>query len=198
MRTQLGNNNAWSTRADNPYNWMDWGAWQPQDPKQRMFDFVKQVIAFRKSHKYAFAPTDYGNAAPFSWKSPQNTDQVNWGGKQLMMHFYDASKGPELAVLFNGDGFDSAFTLPQGRTWKRVIDTQSYFDLPETLTRLNKPQRLSNNAWADGEVFMSPTYTVKGSGSAADHEASLTGARSSLKVSAMPLSQRSLSASARS
>jgi hypothetical protein len=37
-----------------------------------------------------------------------------------------------------------------------------------------------------------------GSGSAADHEASLTGVRSSLKVRAMPASQRSLSASARS
>jgi hypothetical protein len=39
---------------------------------------------------------------------------------------------------------------------------------------------------------------VRGSGSAADHEASLTGVRSSLKVRAMPASQRSLSASARS
>jgi hypothetical protein len=40
--------------------------------------------------------------------------------------------------------------------------------------------------------------TRLGSGSAADHEASLTGVRSSLKVRAMPASQRSLSASARS
>ena len=34
-----------------------------------MHDFVKQVIRFRKEHAYAFAPADYGSAAPFSWKS---------------------------------------------------------------------------------------------------------------------------------
>ena len=64
MRTQLGNNNAYSTRADNSFNWMDWGTWQAQDERHRMHDFVKQVIAFRKSHQYAFAPLEYGQAAP--------------------------------------------------------------------------------------------------------------------------------------
>ena len=41
-------------------------------------------------------------------------------------------------------------------------------------------------------------HSDSGSGSAADHEASLTGARSVLRVRAMPASQRSLRASARS
>jgi glycogen operon protein len=162
MRTQLGNNNAYSTRADNPYNWMDWGAWAPQDARHRMFDFVKQAIAFRKSHQYAFAPMDYGSSAPFSWKSAQNTDKTNWGDKQLMMHFYDRTKGPELAILINGEGGDVTFTLPSGRTWKRVLDTQSYFDLAETLVSSNKPQRQSANiTLTNGETIGTADYTLK-------------------------------------
>ena len=164
MRTQLGNNNAYSTKADNSYNWMDWGSWLPQDPRQRMHDFVRQIIAFRKSHQYAFAPLEYGGAAPFSWKSAQNSDKTNWGDKQLMMHFYDPTKGPELAVLINGENSDVTFALPQGpgRKWKRVVDTQSYFDLPATLVTLNKPQKASSNiALTDGELITTTDYTAK-------------------------------------
>ncbi|MDP2272005.1 MAG: alpha-amylase family glycosyl hydrolase [Archangium sp.] len=164
MRTQLGNNNAYSTLADNSYNWMDWGTWQAQDPRHRMHDFVKQVIAFRKSHQYAFAPLEYGQAAPFSWKNAQNNpaDGTTWNGKNLMMHFYDPSKGPELAILINGEAGDVTFTLPQGRSWRRLIDTQSYFDLPETLVMQNKPQRASNNIWLSSpEPITTTGYTAK-------------------------------------
>ena len=164
MRTQLGNNNAYSTRADNEKNWMDWGTWAPQDERHRMHDFVKQVIAFRKAHQYAFAPLEYGQAAPFGWKTAQNVDKGpnDWGNKQLMMHFYDPTKGPELAILINGEATDVTFTLPQGRSWKRVVDTQSYFDLPATLVAQNKPQRVSNNIWLSApEAVSTPDYTVK-------------------------------------
>ena len=127
-----------------------------------MHDFVKHAIAFRKSHQYAFAPENYGDAAPFAWKSPQNTDAVDWNSKQLMMHFYDASRGPELVVLINGEANDVTFTLPAGRTWKRVIDTQSYFDLPETLVSQSKAQRASNNIWLDApEAVSTGSYTAK-------------------------------------
>ena len=164
MRTQLGNNNAYSTLADNSFNWMDWGTWQAQDERHRMHDFVKQVIAFRKSHQYAFAPLEYGASAPFSWKNAQNNpaDGATWSGKNLMMHFYDPTKGPELAILINGETFEVPFTLPTGRTWKKLLDTQSYFDLPETLVMQNKPQRSSNNIWlAAPEAVTTSSYTAK-------------------------------------
>lgn len=162
LRTQLGNNNAYSTKADNEFNWMDWGTYQAQDHRHRMHDFVKQVIRFRKDHQYAFAPLEYGQSAPFSWKSAQNGDQPDWGSKQLMLHYWDATKGPELAILINGETFDVEFTLPQGRTWKRLIDTQAYWDDPATLVMLGKPQRASNNAWLDApEAVTTATYVVK-------------------------------------
>jgi glycogen operon protein len=164
LRTQLGNNNAYSTLADNEANWMDWGTYQAQDHRHRMFDFVKSIIRFRKEHAYAFAPTEYsgeGAAAPFSWKSPGNTEPPNWGSKQLMIHYYDKTKGPELALLFNGESFDVPFTLPAGRSWTRVVDTQVYWDEQATLTTQMLPARKSNNIWLSAPVQVTGAYTLK-------------------------------------
>ncbi len=164
LRTQLGNNNAYGTLADNPYNWMDWGVYEQNDERHRMHDFVKQVIRFRKDHAYALAPADYGANAPFSWKNADNTEKRanDWGTKQLMLHYFDPSKGPELAILINGEANDVAFTLPSGRTWRRIIDTQQYWDLPDTLAKDQRPARASNNIWLDsGEVLTEASYGVK-------------------------------------
>ncbi len=164
LRTQLGNNNAYSTLADNEANWMDWGTYQAQDHRHRMFDFVKGIIRFRKEHAYAFAPSEYagdGAAAPFSWKSPGNTEPPNWSSKQLMIHYYDKTKGPELAILFNGESFDVPFTLPAGRTWTRVVDTQAYWDEQTTLSTQMLPVRKSNNIWLSAPVQVTGAYTLK-------------------------------------
>ena len=110
-----------------------------------MHDYVRQVIQFRKDHAYAFAPSEYGKAAPFSWKSPANSDTVNWGGKALMLHYYDKAQGPELAILINMEGGNVDFTLPAGLTWKRLLDTQQYFDLPQTLSDAGLDKRKSAN-----------------------------------------------------
>jgi glycogen operon protein len=132
-----------------------------------MHDFVKKMIRFRKDHGYALAPLEYGpagapgTAAPFSWKSPANSDAVDWSSKQLMLHYFDKTKGPEIAILINGETFDVPFTLPQGRMWTRVVDTQSYWDEPSTLTSMNLPGRSSNNVWLDSPTPVSGAYTLK-------------------------------------
>jgi isoamylase len=149
MRTQLGNNNAYTTRGDNEFNWFDWGTWEANDERHRMFDFVSQLTRFRKEHGDALAPAEWGKGAPFAWKSPANDDNVNWNGKALMIHYWDATQGPELAILINMEAGQTDFTLPAGRPWKRLLDTQSYFDLPATLTSLGKPQRKSANIELD-------------------------------------------------
>lgn len=161
MRTQLGNNNAYSTGADNEFNWFDWGAWQANDERHRMHDFVRKLLRFRKEHTYAFAPDDYGQGAPFAWKSPQNTDAVNWGGKSVMIHYYDPSRGPELAILINMETTQVEFQIPGGRPWKRIIDTQQYFDLPATIDSLGGDLRASGNVWLDSPISISgSTYGV--------------------------------------
>jgi len=128
IRTQLGNNNAYSTQADNEWNWFQWGNWAQDDARVRMHDFVRQIIQVRKDHEYAFSPLEYGEGAPFSWKNASNSGDPDWGSRHLMIHYWDDSYGPELAILVNLERGPVDFTLPEGRTWHRLVDTQSWFD----------------------------------------------------------------------
>ncbi len=161
MRTQLGNNNAYSTSADNEFNWFDWGTWEASPERQRLHDFVSKVIRFRKDHAYAFAPVDYGAGAPFHWKGADN-GEPNWGGKSLMIHYFDKSRGPALAVLINMENGPIDFQLPPGNSWKRLLDTQQYFDLPEYLQKSGTPPVTTGNATLDSpELIPGSSYGVQ-------------------------------------
>jgi glycogen operon protein len=86
----------------------------------------------RKEHDYAFSPKTWDGGMPFSWKSESNGDTVAWDRKRVMMHYYDDGNGPygpELVVAINMEASETVtFTLPSGRTWARVVDTQRWFD----------------------------------------------------------------------
>ncbi len=127
MRTQHGNNNAYSTLADNEFNWFSWGSWQADDEKVRMHDFVRDLIRLRQEHGYALAPATYDGAAPFSWRGPGG-GEPDWNSRQLAIHYHDSTVGPELLILINMERFPVDFTLPVGSSWLRLIDTQRYFD----------------------------------------------------------------------
>jgi isoamylase len=142
MRTQLGNNNTYTPEADNSYSWYDWGNWGSRDENHRMHDFVRKVILFRKQHAYAFAPESY-DSVPFEWKSPLN-GAPDWASRQLMIHYTDRSRGPELAILINMGNDTVNFQLPAGR-WQRLLDTQSYFDGAQYLNDKQLPLRESAN-----------------------------------------------------
>ncbi|XXF80037.1 alpha-amylase family glycosyl hydrolase [Myxococcaceae bacterium GXIMD 01537] len=160
MRTQLGNNNAYSTRSDNAFNWYQWGSWLRDDERHRMFDFVRQVIRLRKEHAYAFAPMDYEKGAPLAWKNEANTGEPDWGSRRMMVHYHDKSFGPELAVLINMEEGSVKFTLPGGRQWKRLVDTQSYFDSQAFLDANGKSSRLTANVMLDTPEAINGSYEV--------------------------------------
>ncbi|MFO0746046.1 MAG: alpha-amylase family glycosyl hydrolase [Myxococcota bacterium] len=162
MRTQLGNNNAYSTKSDNGFNWMQWGSWQASPERQRMHDFVRQLTRFRKAHFGKLAPTEYGGGAPFAWKSETNSEPPNWQSKHLMMHYTDATGGPELAILINGERGDVGFTLPAG-SWARLVDTQSWFDSNAFFDQSGAPRDASSNITPDAPGDISASYVVKGS-----------------------------------
>ena len=163
MRTQLGNNNAYSTGADNAYNWFRWGLWQADDYRHRMHDFVRQLTRWRRAMAHAVAPSSYGGGAPFSWKTADNTDAVAWQGKTVMMHYYDASAGPEFAILINMERQATTFTLPAGRTWHRVIDTQAWFDDETFLTGEGIDPKHSHNIDLNAAQQLEQTYEAAGS-----------------------------------
>jgi glycogen operon protein len=78
-----------------------------------------------------------------------------------MMHFDDPTAGPQLLVCINGESTDVTFTLPPGASWSRVVDTQSYWDLPQTLQTLSKPARLSSNVTLDSPEPVTGSYAAK-------------------------------------
>jgi isoamylase len=141
MRTQLGNNNAYSDSADNNYNWYDWGTWQASDFRNRMHDFVKKAIQFRQSHTYAFVAADWGGTAPFTWEDENGNTPPNWSSRHLAMHFTDASQGPPLLILLNMELGSVDYQLPPGN-WARLIDTQSYFETNVCPTSATAPDSL--------------------------------------------------------
>lgn len=134
MRTQYGNNNAYSTWADNEWNWFRWGEWRnvTAPHRHRMHDFVRDLISFRLDRIERLNPGEYG-AAAIAWKNASNIDMTGdeWGrNRHVMLHHYGEADTPELVTLINFESGSVNFTLPEGRDWGRVIDTQSWFDTP--------------------------------------------------------------------
>ena len=163
MRTQYGNNNAYSTAADNEWNWFRWGEWQARDERWRMYDFVRKILAWRQAHLYAVSPTEYGGGMPFSWKSETGGDP-NWSGRRLMIHYYDdgTAAGPELAILMNLERYEVSFSLPAG-SWGRTVDTQAYFEGDEWRADQGLDARSSGNIDPSAAVVVSGSYGVAGS-----------------------------------
>ena len=163
MRTQLGNNNAYSSGADNEWNWFRWGEWQANDSRRRMHDFVRSLIQFRKDHGYALAPTTWGGGAPFSWRNATNTGDPDWNRRHLAMHYYDGSFGPELFIVVNMERGPVTFTLPAGRTWLRVLDTQAWFDSDAYIGGNGLDAQSNHNIDRNPAEVMPATYDVAGS-----------------------------------
>jgi glycogen operon protein len=159
MRTQYGNNNAYSTSADNEWNWFRWGEWQAQDERWRMHDFVSKIMAYRLAHTAAFAPLDYDSGLPISWESASG-GSANWGSRQLMIHYTDNGTGsPEIVVLLNFERYNVDFTLPPGN-WGRIADTQRYFDGDDYLSTSGGDLRQSANIDPTGATVVSGVYGV--------------------------------------
>jgi glycogen operon protein len=162
MRTQLGNNNAYSSYSDNAANWLAWGSWQVSDERTRMHDFVRQVIRFRKTRAGKLGRVAYGVGPSFVWKSEANSEPPDWRSRHLMIHYPDEAGGPPLVILVNLERHDVGFTLPPG-TWRRLVDTQRWFDSAGYFEAEGAALRTSANATLEAPVEVSGTYTAKDS-----------------------------------
>lgn len=166
MRTQFGNNNAYSDGADNEWNWFRWGEWQSSYAWQRyrMHDFVRDLTRFRRERTYALSPAEHRGGMPMYWKNASNADMQGdqWGSQRhVAMHYVaegEFEDKPELIVLVNMERGDVPFTLPEGRTWGRLIDTQPYFDMPATATERGSGGFFDDNPTLD--PFLSANITL--------------------------------------
>ena len=173
MQTQFGNNNAYSTWADNEWNWLRWGEWQNVTATQRyrMYNFVQELIRFRASQKERLNPPSH-SATPPAFKDANNSELSGeqWGSQRhMMLHHYAEGDTGELVILINMETVPVDFTLPTDRSWHRVVDTQAWFDQPtdgsepdgflsEDQTR--DPYRSWNITVDDAALIESATYTA--------------------------------------
>ena len=165
MRTQFGNNNAYSDSSDNEYNWFRWGDWISNDAANRMHDFVRTLIKIRKKYKVHLSPVEYlteGEGKDYLWRYPNGLSSTDaWSGKSIAMYYPQKGDTPELYVMINMEPYDEReFTVATGE-WKVLADTQSYFDydLLNSNPSLNKKQ--TQNANLDGINKVSGSYITK-------------------------------------
>ena len=122
-RTQQGNNNAYC--QDNEISWSDWSL---LDKNRELFDFVRNMIAFRKRHRI------------LSWEQFYRTEDITWFNSDGLLpdwpnehalgcHIHVGRDGePGLCLLFNAGTRGVNFPLPTlgfGQVWAKAIDTSA-------------------------------------------------------------------------
>ncbi len=131
MRTQFGNNNAYSDSADNEYNWFRWGDWVSWPENVRMHDFVRDLIKLRKQFKEHLSPAEYGTPVQWWWPNGCLTDGRDscWDGRSVAMYYPATASTNALYVIINMEAYDAKeFTLPEQGDWQILMDTQKYFE----------------------------------------------------------------------
>jgi glycogen operon protein len=122
-RTQRGNNNAWC--QDNEISWVDWALAQKNADFLR---FAREMVALRKRHP-ALRRRTFLQGGDVVWHGiePYKPD---FAGRALAMVLdgrrTDREPDRDFYVAFNAWNEPVAFTVPpapQGRAWRRVVDT---------------------------------------------------------------------------
>lgn len=162
MRTQLGNNNAYSTGADNPFNWLEWGKYVASPDRVRMHDFVRKLIKIRMDNLKLLAPKTYRAGDIISWRGASG--DPNWNSRHIQIHYTDPDgSGDELVVLINMERYPVTFQLPGGN-WERLLDTQRWFDFDnqeaddDYFDQSGADVWTSQNAWLDQPENVGSSY----------------------------------------
>lgn len=156
MRTQFGNNNAYSDSADNEYNWLRWGDYKSNPNAMRMKDFVKNTIAIRKRFPNAFSPAEF---VDLQWRGPNG--EPDWNSSIIARYSPKSDSEGGVITLINMDaGQDVTFNLPEAN-WDVLLDTQYYFDHSEFLADKSDKNRSYNTNLIDPVSITDGKYTLK-------------------------------------
>ena len=136
MRTQYGNNNAYTTGSDNEWAWFRWSEWTSENRnnvfRHRMHDFVRDLLTLRREHASAFSPREWGSGMPITWLDEHGgpASGATWGSRHMQVFWDDAGGEPRIAMLINMEQGPTTFRIPGGVDWGVVVDTQAYYDRP--------------------------------------------------------------------
>jgi len=142
-RTQLGNNNAYC--QDNQLSWTDWNL---DEPRQRLLEFTRRLIALRNAHPvfrrrdfFQGRPLHGGGVQDLSWLRPdgQEMSDEEWEHEHarcLGVHYSGSAlnevdrrgrvlRDDDFLLLFNGHHDAVSFVLPSlgNGPWHLVFDT---------------------------------------------------------------------------
>lgn len=120
-RTQLGNNNAYC--QDNEISWYDWTF---LEKNREIFEFVRNMIAFRARHPTLSSERFY-RPEDVSWFNPSG-HVPDWHSESAVGCRIYAEKdgGQDLCLLCNPLTYATSFVIPEpphDSVWLKVIDT---------------------------------------------------------------------------
>ncbi|WP_045226107.1 glycogen debranching protein GlgX [Methyloterricola oryzae] len=122
-RTQRGNNNAYC--QDNEISWFDWSL---LDTNRDLFDFTRNMIAFRKQHR-CLSTEQFYRPDEITWHNAAGLPPEWDKDTALCCHIHTRREGDEsLCLLLNPDFRGIEFALPGlagDKTWYKVIDTSA-------------------------------------------------------------------------
>lgn len=171
--TQFGNNNAYC--QDNPTTWINWNQTKVSTS---IHTFVKNMIAFRKSHKVlhqkeplqmhdylSYGIPDLSIHGMQAWKP-----DFSYYSRMLGMLYYgeyvkeEGKATPSLYIIYNMFWEPKSFdlpNLPDGKTWQIVIDTyDNTFHDADTLRVYSKEKKKRKGKEMQRKTVVSPRSIV--------------------------------------
>jgi glycogen operon protein len=125
-RTQRGNNNAYC--QDNEISWLDW---EMMDRNKDLLRFIKNLIAFRKTHLLFRQREFIGQAEEqiprIIWHGVRlYQPDWSWHSRSMAVELQFNGQDSDLYFIFNAFSDQLVFELPKylpGKRWCRLLDT---------------------------------------------------------------------------
>ncbi|MGA2374277.1 MAG: alpha-amylase family glycosyl hydrolase [Candidatus Sulfotelmatobacter sp.] len=119
LNTQFGNNNPYN--QDNEIGWLDWSQFQSN---KDIFQFFKQMIAFRKKHPSLSRSRFWRE--DIAWYGVGPTADLSYDSHSVAFCLHGASQGDDdIYAMINAYWEELEFNVQEGtaQEWKRIVDT---------------------------------------------------------------------------
>ncbi len=129
--TRFGNNNPYV--QDNEINWF---LWEKLEKNREIFQFVKDLIIFRKQHA-ELRKTRFLTDRDIEWHGIKG-QEADWSTASRFVSF-STKTTPKLFVAFNANFQPAELELPKGCNWQLIINTMEDWKMHENGPLLSSP-----------------------------------------------------------